>query len=445
MTNPNDDPKQDLVRPTMSPPATSSWPLTAIDRHAFQWVIQGTWVFDTPLDADALRHGLARLLDAYPILCGRAAGSRIEWRVGGVPFVEATDATLGVADFGPTRVDATSFAQRMSPALIRRGLAPLLTVKLTHIHDGCVLAIGCSHACLDGNGFYTMARNLSRAATGRPFALPRFDHPAPSEKARSRRQVARAAREAGWHRLNLLDVLRFAVARRGVHERAFVARFSPAELQRCKETLAREAACAPLSTTSALLAHVAHCVAAMLELRADERFSVSFLVDQRERLSSLPTDFARNAVSAVATSPLASHASPAEIAARLHERLEPLLARPSPELEAIASLTAEVAAHYLPYGTIPLSRLPRRRPTLFYTNSFAKLPVYDLDFGDASRPVRPVRAIPHNLGDQIVVWPAPPTAGGLEVYFSGPLARAVARVADTDTWWTELRRFDEPR
>ena len=443
MTNPNDDPKQDLVRPTMSPTATSSWPLTAIDRYAFQWVIQGTWVFDTPLDADALRQGLARLLDAYPILCGRAAGNRIEWRAGGVPLVETTDSTLGVADFAPTRVDATNLAQRVSTALIRRGLAPLLTVKLTHIRDGCVLAISSSHACLDGNGFYTMARNLSRAVTGRPFAPPLFDRPAPSEKARSRRQVARAARAAGWHRLNLLDVLRFAVARRGVHDRAFVTRFSPAALQRCKQTLSREAACARLSTTSALLAHVAHCVAAMLELSVGEAFSVSFLVDQRERLASLKADFARNAVSAVATSPLAACASAAEIAARLHARLEPLLAKPSPELGAIASLTAEVAAHYLPYSAIPLSGLPRRRPTLFYTNSFAKLPVYDLDFGDASRPVRPVRAIPHNLGDQIVVWPAPPVNGGLEVYFSGPLARAVTRVADTDAWWTELRRFDD--
>jgi len=57
----NKDPHQDVVRPTTSP-TISSWPLTPIDRYAFQWVIHGTWVFDTPLDADALKHGLARLL-----------------------------------------------------------------------------------------------------------------------------------------------------------------------------------------------------------------------------------------------------------------------------------------------------------------------------------------------------------------------------------------------
>jgi hypothetical protein len=438
---PSKHPTHDLVQPTTAPPATASWPLSPIDRYAFRWVIHGTWVFEARLDADALKHGLARLLDAYPILSGRAAGDRIDWRAGGVPFVEASDATLGVADFGPTCVDATRLAHRSSPALIRRGLAPLLAVKLTQLRDGCALAISCSHACLDGNGFYTMARNLSRATTGRPFAPPLFARPAPRPP-RLRGEVARAARAAGWQRLGAIDALRFALVSRGVLDRKLVARFSPAALQRCKETLARASGCARLSTTSALLAHVAHCVAALLELRAGTRFNVSFLVDQRERLDSLPATFARNAVSAAATPPIAAHASAAEIAARLHERLEPLLAKPSAELAALAALTAEVAAHYLPYSSIPLSGLPRRRPTLFYTNSFAKFPVHDLDFGDASRPVLPVRAIPHNLGDQIVLWPAPPAAGGLELYFSGPLARAVARSAASDAWWTELRRFD---
>jgi hypothetical protein len=440
---PNDI-KHDLVTPATPPTDAVSWPLTPIDRYAFRWVIQGTWVFDAPLDGNALKHGVARLLDAYPILCGRAAGNRVDWRPGGVPFVECTDPALGVADFGPTRVDAARFAERPSAALIRRGLAPLLTVKLTHLRDGCVLAVCCSHACLDGNGFYTMARNLSRASTGRPFDAPVLDRPPPRAQPRSRAQVARAAREAGWHRVGLLDAARFALVRRGVHDRTFVAHFSPAAIARCKRTLAGASGVARLSTTSALLAHAAHCTAALLRLGGADAFRVSFLVDQRERLAALPAAFARNAVSAACTVPIGARAPAEEIAARLHERLEPLLAKPSPELEALASLTAEVAAHYLPYSSIPLSGLPRRRPTLFYTNSFAKLPVYDVDFGDAARPIRPVRAIPHNLGDQIVVWPAPPARGGLELYFSGPLARAAARVSEPDPWWGELRRFDEP-
>ena len=92
--------KHELVHPTRPPPATSSWLLSPIDQYAFQWVIQGTWVFDATLDSNMVKHGLARLLDSYPILCGRVVGGRrIEWRNTGVPVIEATDTTLGVSDF----------------------------------------------------------------------------------------------------------------------------------------------------------------------------------------------------------------------------------------------------------------------------------------------------------------------------------------------------------
>jgi hypothetical protein len=308
------------------------------------------------------------------------------------------------------------------------------------LREGCALAICCSHACLDGNGFYSLARNLSRAATGRPFPAPVFDRPGTEPKPRSRWTVARAARAAGWHKLGLLDALRFAMDRPRALDRAFVAHLGPADLQRRREELARASGCERLSTGSALVAHVAHGVAALLALGDGARFSISFAVDQRERLAGLPAEFARNAVSAIATAPMAAGASTAEIAARVHERLAPLLARPSAELTQVAALTAEVAAWSLPYSSIPLSGMPRRRPTLFYTNSFAKFPVYDLDFGSAARPLRPVRAIPHNLGDPILLWPAPPAAGGLEVYFGGPLARALGRADPGGAWRRELAR-----
>ncbi|HEU4619741.1 MAG TPA: acyltransferase [Gammaproteobacteria bacterium] len=435
-------PKLDFILPTGSRPAVSTWMLTPIDRYAFQWVIQGTWVFDSRLDASTLKHGLARLLDHYPLLAGRVAGgTRIEWSDTGVPFVEETEPTLNVADFDAACVDVARFAHRFSPSRIRRGAAPLMTLKLTHLRDGCVLAICCSHACLDGNGFYTMARNLARAATGAAFPAPVFERRGGETLRRSRWEVARAARQAGWRRVSPLDIVRFAVARPGLHDRAFVAHFSPAALQRCKETLARDAACPRLSTNSALLAHVAHSLAALVGLADRDRFALSVAVDQRGRASSVPEDFAGNAVAIVVTPPIPARADRAAIAARVHACVEPVTNRPSPSLESLAQLTREVVAHRLPWTPLPRNRLGRRRK-LFYTNSFARFPVYDLDFGDESRPVRPVRAIPHNLGDPVILWPSPPPVGGLDVYFSGKLARAVSRVARDHPWWTEMRRFD---
>jgi hypothetical protein len=54
--------------------------------------------------------------------------------------------------------------------------------------------------------------------------------------------------------------------------------------------------------------------------------------------------------------------------------------------------------------------------------NFSKLHIYDIDFGSGL----PVKVIPHNLSDQVVIWPAPPAVGGVEVYFSGIPIRYVS-------------------
>jgi Transferase family len=430
-----------LVKPTV-PPAVRSWPLSAIDRFAFQWVIQGVWVFDAFLDPSALKQGLARLLDTYPILCGRVmVGKLVEWRDDGVPFVEAEMPDVSVADFDAATVDAAGFAESATPGQIRAGRAPLLMLTLTRIADGSVLGISASHACLDGNGFYSLARNFSLAATHRPFPTALFERPTAAPK-RGRGQVAREARRAGWHKSTPLDLLRFVLSWPHQRNRVFVAHFSPAALARCKAELAVASGCERLSTNSALVAHVAHCVAKLVGLGPNSCFAISSVIDTRERVSGLAENFAGNAAALAATLPIPAHATASEIAARLHDRLQPLLGRPSAELETTAGLTEEVAAHGLWYSAVRLSPMLGRKPTLFYTNSFVKFPVYDVDFGDAARPIRPVRVVPHNLGDPILFWPAPPTVGGVDLYFSGNLARAIAGLDANDSWWEALRRFD---
>jgi hypothetical protein len=156
-------------------------------------------------------------------------------------------------------------------------------------------------------------------------------------------------------------------------------------------------------------------------------------------VAGLPERFAGNAASVVVAKGIPGTASRGDIAACLQRELEPMQAKPSAELEATARLTAEVAHHRLPFTVFSISKMLGRRPSLLYTNSFQKFPIYDLDFGHGARPVR---AVPHNLGDPILLWPAPPTAGGIEVYFSGALARAVRALPDTDPWWAELGRYE---
>jgi len=52
------------------------------------------------------------------------------------------------------------------------------------------------------------------------------------------------------------------------------------------------------------------------------------------------------------------------------------------------------------------------------------LPVYDLDFGSG----KPQFVIPHDLLDQVLIWPAHPDKGGVDVYFSGIPARVIQKL-----------------
>lgn len=47
------------------------------------------------------------------------------------------------------------------------------------------------------------------------------------------------------------------------------------------------------------------------------------------------------------------------------------------------------------------------------------------------------------MGPTMLSFAAPPSVGGLELYFSGKLARTISRVSRDEAWWAQLRGFDD--
>ena len=71
--------------------------LAPIDVVALRWLIQCTLVFDHRPDVEALREGLAGLLDHYPFLGGRIVdGKAIAYDGRGIPFSIRTEKGCGV-------------------------------------------------------------------------------------------------------------------------------------------------------------------------------------------------------------------------------------------------------------------------------------------------------------------------------------------------------------
>lgn len=73
---------------------------------------------------------------------------------------------------------------------------------------------------------------------------------------------------------------------------------------------------------------------------------------------------------------------------------------------------------------------PINRPT-----GSGSVPVYAVDFGAG----KPVFVVPHNLPDPVLIWPAPPSRGGVEVYFTGVIAHAVQK---NPHWLEQVKKFD---
>jgi hypothetical protein len=446
----------EMVRAETPPAKPRAWELGWLDKANLILTLRGTWIFDAHLDTEAMRRSLSRLLGLLPHLSGRMRnGSAVDLCNAGVPFqhIRRPDMTLGWACAHPEH--ASIFSAPLSHWRVKRGKEAPMSVTITHLGDGSVLGVRCSHACLDGQGFYGMVRLWSQLHRGEPFTPPILDQSlAPTPSDRPKAEVIRLAREAGWSKISplvLLSVLpRYLLGR--LHRRAPGIHFS-------KETIGRlrkEAAAAPADTDCherhgadglpsvnvALTAHLTRMCNRLFGLPDGTPCSQVTVLDGRERLPSVPAGFAGNAAFAVSTARYPSGAHLSDLAAQIERRLSVFTARPSPALLEQVSLGVDLMSHKVLMAPYDLGAMHRSRPTLTYVNNFTRLPIYDVDFGDLDRPARPVRVIPHDLPDPVLLWPAPPEVGGVEAYLTGVEALAAMKLPPDDPWWRELRIED---
>ena len=94
-------------------------------------------------------------------------------------------------------------------------------------------------------------------------------------------------------------------------------------------------------------------------------------------------------------------------------------------------------SHKLPLFAFDVTEMLSKRPTIAHINNFSKLRIYDIDFGSG----KPVSVIPHNLSDQVLIWPALPVKGGLEVYFSVIPALRIRKLKEGDAWLKEMMQY----
>jgi shikimate O-hydroxycinnamoyltransferase len=438
-----------LVRPASMNGRASTWELTELDRANMILLLRGTWVFDRELDVSRLRAGLGELLVHYPHLAGRMrAAKTIDLNGQGVPFTVASASEVmahQIDERSQDHVFIDRFSRPLVMSRVKRGRAAPMTVTLTRIGDGHVLGVRCSHACLDGDGFYSMVRNWARLCAGQTIEPPVLDQSViPGTSERSKGDVVAAAKELGWRKispLTLAAVLPDYVLGR-LHVRAKAIAFSPQALRRLKEEARRSSGGLEITTNEALSAHLTLMCTALHGLAVGTACEQVTVLNFRERLRGVPANFAGNASFTHKTADFKVGLPFGELAAMTHERLGAIRESGSFELLRQVEVGLDLMRHRVLMSPYDLAGMHSRRPTTTYINNFSKLPIYDLDFGVEGAPARPILAIPHNLPDPVLIWPVPPDRGGVEVYLTGVTARAAMRLGSDDPWWSEMRRFD---
>ncbi len=317
----------------------------------------------------------------------------------GVPFTVVDKPGWQLKDLHQ-RDDVTNINEMttgIKPARLIKGLDSPLTVKLTRLKDGSVLGMQCTHACMDGDSFYTMAYKWGQICRNQEIGKPVLDQsrfPVPGELAKE--EAEKAARESGWVNVSLLSFAKLLphyifgtlkMRSRGFH--------IPSDLiERLKQEIAGETGIR-CSANVALSALITKECFNLYNHAEDTTCSQVTVINCRERLPGVPSTFVGNASTTITTTAFKAGASMAEIAVMIDQTLDPVSQKPSARLQELFAINLNVMKHRLPYAPFDVPAMHAKRPTVAYINNFSKLPIYDLDFGSG----KPQFVIPHDLSD----------------------------------------------
>ncbi len=254
----------------------------------------------------------------------------------------------------------------------------------------------------------------------------------------SKDQIQQAAFNRGWKKISKLAFLKilptfmFGI----IKERTDAFYFSADGLNQLKQRISTNVGF-PCSTHVALSAFISKMLMKLFKHSEKTTCVQVTVVNLRNRLVEISSTFVGNASSIVATPNFSAGASLEEIAGIIHQTLQPLRETSLEELRKIVSLGIQAMKLKLPVLPFDFTEMYSKKPTVFYMNNFSKFHIYDLDFGFR----KPVSIIPHNLSDQVLIWPAHPAKEGVEVYFSGVPARVIRKMNKEDPWFQEMKQY----
>ena len=163
-------------------PAMRTYAASCIDIACKPLVINQSWLYDRHLNTAMMKETLVEVLNEYPTLSGRISDNSIICNNAGVFWEENQQPGTSVKELSKITLPEKRFQAEFDNKAAIAGAFPLLSIKVSHLKDGTILNVKCSHFCADGGTFYRMMENWSSLAKDEGFVIkPVYDDTAVSK------------------------------------------------------------------------------------------------------------------------------------------------------------------------------------------------------------------------------------------------------------------------
>lgn len=415
-----------------------------------------SYIFDKLINLTRLQSSLKQLLAEVPVLAGRAnfKTMRVESNKAHVP-IEIVEAFKGCAqDYAASSTNIRNRADFvLEPPLkkVRKGQSQIMCVRVTQFSTGgCALGVTLNHGVVDAAGFHLIMKRWSEIFSGlegRPVVMDKevfnfeTDRSAETLLDDIERTGNKRPQNYGNFTGRLLKLLIYKVVDVLKKRDREMVHLSPVQIDNIRETVRREAGLERLSRNIAMSAHIIHALIPLQTRQDETRIKVANVINIRSRIrgpfAEQQASYAGNAIllmmCQLSHKASVRHLGRGEIARALYYEFNGLT-----EANIWRDMRNVLDSLNADYGYPGVNT----KGAVMGINNQSKFDVYGVDFGAG----RPLRVIPQEVGDHIMMFPA--ADGGMEIYMRDFASRKRQKKLLESEWldkFTEASPVQVPR
>ncbi len=417
-----------------------TWKFSLLDMACGDMIIKAVWIYNKRLDAELMGEKLSVLLEKYPFLAGRLKSAEgISCSNEGLPLDVVERQDVVIKDVLKSQHVYDDYSLRLDIKGFKTGKCAPVTVRVTNLRDGAVLAVQMAHICMDGRSLYRMMNEWGRLCCGEDVDIKQdaqFEFPEIEFK--SKPQVTAILEKRNWTKLGFRDLVKMLIY--SVSKDSKVS-CTPLLIDGDKikmlKTVASQKTGCEISANSVLSAVIVKMVMNLNGLNGKRDYSLLTVADIRGRYKNIDDNYIGNASNNIVTHSLKESCDVFELAKQIQENIGRYTENKDGAMDEYVDLCMNSLKYKLPYVAFDLPEMNSRKPTTVNVNDQHKLQVYDLDFGNG----KPVIAFPNDLPDMVKIWPANDGKGSVLLFFKGYLAKNIIRNGGVDEMLKEIMGF----